>query len=195
MSAALIILLVAVVMLVVAVVGTGLRKRQEADEGDIQWNRIGDRLRRLQANMEKYKVMTPALLEETPDDKLIEAVLSNLWAKMAPDMSDASAVMAGQNTERQHLFALYSITGGIGQDGVAATKQGSDGHWGPMAVQALEEMGMPQSATLLHEGLSVDGEEADSFQGPYLETFDGEGGKERMVAYIRTHAKDFSDLT
>lgn len=195
MSMALIILLVAVVMLAVAVVGTGLRKRQEPDGEGMQWNRIGDRLRRLQANMEKYKVMTPALLEETPDDKLIEAVLSNLWAKMAPDMSDAAAIMAGQNAQRQHLFALYSITGGIGQDGVAATRQGPDGHWGSVAVQALEEMGMLQSATLLHEGLSADGEEADAFQEPYLETFDGEGGKERMVAYIRAHAKDFLDLT
>lgn len=189
-----------VLVAVLAVVLVGLvlsmrsRDRKIAENPDVGLgnNRIGDGIKRLNANKQKYAVMTGPLLGDTPDEQLIEAVLSNLWAKMRPDMADANAVMQGQSTGRQYVYALYAVTGSVDQVGFDKTREGPEAPQLPVAVEALQALELPQSADLLREAIAS--EDADAYNEPYLETFHGEGGKARMVDYIRAHAGAFCDL-
>lgn len=182
------------IVLAFLLVRFGPRSRREAEKPNegMHNKRIGDGLRKLNANKKKYAVMTRALLDETPDDNLIEAVLSNLWAKMAPDLSDALAVMPEQTKERQYIFALYAVTGGIKQAGFEKLKDCPDAALLPVALEALQVLDMPQSAMLMQKG--IEEEDADAYQEPYTDTFDGEAGKAKMIAYIRDHADAFCDL-
>lgn len=168
----------------------GRRASGDGHDG-LRATRIGDGLRRLNADKRKYATMTPALLAETPDYALLSAVLANLWAKMRPDLSDAAEVVARQPRERQLLYSLFAVTGGIRQDGLAALLAGADAAYLPDARAALEALDMPGSAALLADALAA--EAPDAYDEPYLETFEGEGGKERMTAYIRAHADTFID--
>lgn len=182
------------VVLAYLVVRFGPRAQREAakkESGQIEKARIGDGLRRLNANKQRYKEMTPALLAETPEDMLIEAVLSNLWAKMQPDLSDALTVMRTQSPERQHVFAVYAITGGVKQAGFEKIKDCPDAELLPVALEGLRAMDMPQSADLLQK--AIDEEDADAYNTPYSDTFDGENGKDKLSAYIRAHATAFTD--
>lgn len=169
------------------------KRQQEGGPNDgMHKTRIGDGLRRLRENKAKYGTLTPELLAQTEDDDLIEAVLSNLWAKMQPDMSDALTVMRGQNEARRMIFALYAVTGGVKQAGFVKLKDSPDAELLPVALVGLETLEMPQSAALLREAME-DGADADAMQTPYGEAFAGEAGKERMIAYIREHPAAFSD--
>lgn len=192
MQIALLLLIVAVLMLAFAALRYARNKRADESEQDgLHVRRIGDGLKRLRENMEKYRLMTRQLLDETADDALLEAALSNLWAKMAPDLSDAQEVVARLSTERQLVYALYSVTGEIRQQGFAGLRDSADDALAPAALSALEMLQMQQSAQLLRQGLEAYGSEWDD---PYLEAFQGEQGKERMVAYIRSHPDGFCDL-
>ncbi len=155
-------------------------------------NRIGDGLRKLKALKRKYAVMTESLLMAAPDDELLEAVLANLWAKMAPDLSDAHGVMRGQSEGRRHIYALYAVTGGVRQSGFAAVRKGEDASLLPGCAQALEAIGAPSSADLLRRAMAAD--DPSPFSAPYLESFDAEDAKAKMVAYIRKNPEAFCDL-
>lgn len=154
-------------------------------------HRIGDGLRRLESNKRKYATLTPALLAETEDDVLLEATLSNLWAKMQPDLSDAWPVMAAQSEARRALYALYWVTGEIQQDGFAALGTAHGGDWASLALSALDGFGMRESAILLRAAMEAP--DPESYRSPYLEAFKGEDGKARMVAYIRSRPEAFVD--
>lgn len=160
-------------------------------EGKFTRDRIGDAVKRLNDNMEKYKVMTADLLAQTPDEDVLEAVLSNLWAKMKYDMSDAQAVMSAQNRSRQYMFSIYAVTGGVKQSGFAKFKASEDAVWLPMAVAALETIDAKDSAALLREAIAA--ADAEPYNLPYLECFENEQGRELMLVYIREHARDFVD--
>lgn len=167
-----------------------LKPRGNGDEA-IHKERIGARLHRLQDSMDQYAVMTEALMAETPDEALLEAVLSNLWAKMQPDLSDAQRVMAGQTPERQAVYAVYAVTGGAKQEGLAAVRQGADGEDIPLCADALAAIGAEETAAVLREAAGA--EDPDAYTAAYLEHFDAEDCKGRLVAYIRAHARAFWD--
>lgn len=189
-----ILMIILITVLVVAFALYMARVRRDsanADDG-IHESRIGERLRRLNENKEKYAVMTPDLLAETPDDALLEAVLSGLWAKMEPDLSNAAEVMASQSQGRQRMYALYLVTGDVKQDGFDALKASADAQFIPMAQAALEALGMEGSRALLGDALHS--EDAGAYDDAYVETFTGEAGKEKMTAYIRENAREFCDL-
>lgn len=185
------------ILLAYLLVKFGPRSRKnaqtEAPNEGLRNNRIGDGLRRLDTNKKKYTVMTQALLDETPDHQLIEAVLSNLWARMRPDMTDALTVAQAQSLSRQYIFALYAVTGGIKQVGFDMLKASPDVVLLPIALEALEALDLPQSAALMRQ--AIDEEDADGYREPYTDAFDAEGGKEKMIAYIRGNASSFLDLS
>lgn len=170
----------------------GRRRQDDAEDTGMQRRRIGDGLRRLNANKAKYATLTQTLLAETPDDQLLEAVLSNLWAKMPGDLSGAPAIMQAQSMPRQYVYALYAVTGGAKQDGFVALKAGPDAAFLPVALAALDALDMPQSAALLR--LAVAETDADAYQTPYAEAFAAEDGKAKLIAYIRSNQRDFTDL-
>lgn len=167
------------------------QRKAESSGETVTRERIGDRLRRLEANKKKYAVMTQSLLEETPDEELIEAVLSNLWAKMRPDMKDALDVIQRQSMERQTIFALYAVTGGVKQAGFEKLKESPDAVLLPTALGALDSLEMTQTISLLRSAMET--EDADQYQTPYTDSFDGEGGREKMIAYIRENPDGFLD--
>jgi len=186
-------LALAVATLACLVLGSRAQQRRASvrpNEGTHQ-NRIGDGLRRLNANKRRYAVMTRALLDETPDDELLEAALSSLWARMRPDLSDALDVMADQSPERRGLYALYAVTGGVNQDGMAAFLAGPEAALVPTALALLDAMDMRQSAEALRAALAA--RDAEVYGAPYLEAFEAEAGKANMIAYIRERPDGFTD--
>lgn len=171
--------------------GPVAQKRKRNPDAGLQGNRVGDGLRRLKQNKQKYAEMTGQLLAETPDENLIEVVLANLWAKMRPDMADALTVIEGQSVGRRYVFAVYAVTGGVKQAGFEKLKDCPDRVLLPVALEALQAMELPRSAALLHSAMETD--EADSLNVRYTDAFDEEDGKGRMVEYIRAHTEDFID--
>lgn len=155
-------------------------------------NRIGDRLKRLKANKRRYAVMTPELLNQTEDDLLLEAVLSNIWAKMAEDLHDMADVLSRETRDRKYIFSLYAVTGTVSNGGFEALFAGPDAALVPQCAEALEAIDMTACAQMLRKATGA-GTGADAFSAPYLECFDALNGRERMVRFIRDNAGDFTD--
>lgn len=176
---------------VIAIITIARRRSPGSDEG-VHTKRIGDRLRRLAELQERYAVLTPAVIAETPDDALLEAVLANLWAKMKPDLSDAHEVIGGLSSARRQLYALYAVTGGIKQGGFGPLKASEDGALLPDAASMLLALEMPESEAILREAGASDN--PDAYDDPYIDAFEAERGKERMIDFIRANAPAFSDL-
>lgn len=180
------------VILAYLLVKFGPRSMKDDKDGEgMHKRRIGEGIKRLNENKAKYATMTEDMLAQTPDDDLLEAVLSNLWAKMRPDMADALGVIQAQGEGRQRMFALYAITGGIKQAGFDKIKESPDKVLLPMAIGGLEALDMPRSVAQMRRALEA--EEADDFNVPYTDAFDEEDGKARMTAYIRQHPEEFID--
>jgi len=169
-----------------------IKKPGDHQDGAMGTNRIGDGLKRLDAGKKTYAVLTPTLLADTQDDKLLEAVLSNLWAKMKPDLSDALEIIREQSQGRKWIFAIYAVTGGVKQDGFEGLKKSEDAELLPACVEGLEAIGATGTAAILAEAISAE-TGADRFDAPYLESFDTEEGKEKMAAYIRGNPGGFVD--
>ncbi len=167
-----------------------MRRAPSADEG-MHEGRVGDGLRRLRAQQQKYAVMTTALLAETPDELLLEAVLSNLWAKMNPNLSDALPVLDSLSRSRRLVFALYAVTGGIKQDGLTSVQKGSDAPLIPLCEQGLSAISAARSAEIFRHLTSTGGA---GLEDAYLETFEAEDGRALMVRFIRENAAEFVDL-
>lgn len=165
-------------------------RKGDAEGGGISQNRVGDRLRDFQAKKKKYAVMTPALLAETEDDQLLEAVLCNLWAKMKPDLADAFTVMQGVSQGRQYIFTLYAVTGAINQYGIQKLKESSDAKMIPQCLEALEAVDLPDCARILRE--AADAQDGEPYSAPYREHFQADG-LAKMTAWIRAHPAHFCD--
>lgn len=118
-----------------------------------------------------------SLLDSVPDDALLEAVLSNLWAKMDADFSNEEAVFSSMSIDRKHIYAIYAVTGAL------RTQQPIPESIRPYCEEALHAMGTPGCAALL----SIGNTEA------YLRRFDEEHVKALMAVYIRAHATGFCD--
>lgn len=148
--------------------------------------RIGDRLARLNDMMSAYETMTGQLLSETPDETLLEAVLSNLWAKMDRDLENEFDVMAELSPERRYIYAIYAVTGELRQatsdKPPKKMKEAGPAQYA-LCAEALEAVGASGSAALLRQG------ETDA----YFMKFDEEDVMARMVQYIREHAEAFCD--
>ena len=161
-----------------------LKGREEAPGTRPQ---IGDGLREDRKNREKYSRLTPELLDATPDEDLIKAVLFNLWGKMRPDRRDAKQVLEGLSAGRQAVYALYAVTGGLKTDGSAGFMKGPDAAFLPDALRALELLGCGDTAALLREVAP------GSDPAPYLESFDALDVRGKLAAYIRQNAGLFTD--
>ncbi len=168
------------------------KNRDVASEHDgLRTERVGDGLRRLQANQERYRELTAASLAEIPDELLLEAVLSNLWAKMRPDLADARDVLSGLSEGRKQLFAMYAVTGGVLDGGFSGLLKGEDAAFAADCEAGLRAVGANASADVLREALAS--AEPDLLSDAYAEAFDAEDGRARMVIFIRENAVAFTD--
>jgi len=153
--------------------------------------RIGSFVQKLKQDMETYREMTPALLAETPDERLLEAVLSNLWAKMRPGLTDEREVVRGLSQPRRDLYALYTLTGQL---------YGEDAPWPPAveredlpgALRVLDAVGAVETAALLRSA-QANPEEFAKVGAPYTDAFDAEDVRGKLPGYIRANAVGFLD--
>lgn len=173
-------------------------RNSKRGEDALNTSRIGDGLKQLEANKLKYAVMTETLLAETPDEALLEAVLSNLWAKMKLDLSDALSVLENLSPGRNYIFTIYAITGGVRQAGFEKLKACADSAMLPVCAEGLDAIGTPRSAEILKRAIAGEAAEtaetADAQNREYLDAFDAEEGKVRMISFIRSHAEEFCDI-
>lgn len=178
--------LLALVLILLAVLAWRLlRNGQEG--GKLDQNRIGDGLRHLNAQMERYRHLSKETLEQLPDESLLEAVLANLWAKMEPGLGNARAVMAGQTAPRRRLYAVYSVYGQVREAGLEPLPADAE-----EAAECLKSIGAVGTAELLQRAVESPDERA-WLQAPFLESFDAEQTKSRLHRYIREHMDAFSD--
>jgi len=151
-------------------------------------NRIGDGLRHLNEQIERYRHLSRETLAELPDEALLEAVLANLWAKMEPGLGNARAVMAEQNAPRRLLYAVYEVYGHVREEGLEPLPEGLE-----EAAECLEAIGAVRTAGLLRKA-AEEPTERPLLQDPFLESFDAEQTKSRLCRYIRERMDAFSDL-
>ncbi|HML48178.1 MAG TPA: hypothetical protein PKE04_15655 [Clostridia bacterium] len=163
------------------------RLLRDGREDKLDKNRIGDGLRHLNAQMEQYRHLSGETLAQLPDEALLEAVLSNLWAKMEPGLGDARAVMAEQAAPRRLLYAVYDVYGHVREKGLEPLPEGLD-----EAAECLNAIGAVRTAELLRRAAEAPSERP-LLQEPFLESFDAEQTKARLNRYIREHLDAFSD--
>jgi len=179
----------AILLLLVIVALLILRARHSGVEAG---DRIGDGLRSLKAGKEQYHLLTREVLDETPDEKLVAAVLYNLWAKMDASLSDAHAVLSGLSDGRRLIFALYAVTGGVAEYGFKKVLAGPDGVFAEDCLIGLRAIGADRSADIFARALTGS---ADLPDDAYVEAFEAEDGRARMTQYIRDHADQFVDFS
>lgn len=162
----------------------GLLKRwkKETDEG-LHMSKLGDGLRKHNAAIAENAVMTEQRICQTPDEALLAAILSNLWAKMEPSLDDEEAVIRGLSLGRRRLYAIYAVTGDLQRMDFEALSGSKDGVWLSPCEEALQALGAEQCAALLRARK----------RDEYLMRFDEDELMAQMVRYIREHMAEFVD--
>lgn len=187
---ALILALVVIIAVCVAVIfaARGGMNKASREEG-ARFRRVGDGLKELEEKKKRFSHLTAEILAETGDDGLLECVLSNLWSKMRPDLSNAYEIVSPMSPGRRLVYSLYAVTGSLKQDGVKKFFKSPDARFMPEALSALQ----PLEASDVRSALSALESGENSSAAPYLEAFDALDVKARMVAYIRAHTEEFVD--
>lgn len=109
--------------------------------------------------MATYRHMTPALLEKTPDEELVAAVVSNLLAKAQDERRDPYAVIPLLSRERCAVYSVWLMMKELDcGDPSHLRRQGQFG-FSELAADALDMLGCNEAAAHLRDYLQTAAEE------------------------------------
>lgn len=139
----------------------------------------------------RYSHLTQQMLSGLAEEELMRAVICNLQSKMAPDRSDAFAVVSKLSLERQAVYLIYAVTRAVNYSGFSALKKSGGEELLPLCASALHTLGLQNAADLMLQAASAP--QPDRLRAAYLRAFNRQGGPAKMAAYIRQRAAAFCD--
>ena len=140
--------------------------------------------------MRTYRVMTRELLDSTPDDQLVKAVVGNLLAKAEDAKADAYAVIPALSQERCAVYSIWLFMNELqGGDPTALRRSGQFG-FSELAADGLDLLGFSSVAADLRDYLQTADEARVNAMAAALKEHDLNTA---LVEFIRDNAEAFCD--
>lgn len=145
---------------------------------------------RAAALMKTYKVMTPALLAETPDSELITAVVSNLLAKAEAERTDPYRLIPSLSQGRADVYCLWLFMRELEAGNPESLRRSEQFGFSELAVNALRMLEQTALADALHDYLQT----ADPALADTMKALIAEHDLPAMlVSMIRSDPESFCD--
>jgi len=141
---------------------------------------------------EKYAVMTRELLDNTPDNALVAAVIANLMAKLKMQSPNPLITMPQQTRGRCAVYFAWLLCQEIDANGFAALHKNPTARFTAIGIDSLEAIGADNCAAAVRtfvEQTETDSDPAADFAA----AVQAENPLALCCAYIRREPDDFVD--
>lgn len=173
------ILLLAVFLVLVGIMYTlGKRRRAEQSRAD-----------ELQ---KQYETLTRAMLEELPDDRLMEAVVANLMAKTDAKNPDPYYVVMALSRGRRAIYSVWLTTHELAEGTLKQYRSTPSVRFGETAVDGYTLIGAEGCAQALQTILDGPEDEDTAWQA-FRDAAAADQPLTLAAAYIRENPDEFTD--
>lgn len=175
-------------LLVVAAVGLGLYiRRFSGDKKDGRAERL----------MKEYKTLDRAALDSIPGDRLVDAVIANLMAKLNTKNPDDYSVIPLLSRGRCAVYSIWLTCNQLNAAGLAGYLGGRAGRFAELSADGLELVGAQQTSRVIREILDARTRQPQNL--PLLEeelknAIAQERPLELCREYIRANPDEFLDV-
>ena len=163
-----------------------------------------------------HRILTTAIIEATPDDKLLQVIFDNLWSKLVNDYSKEYETVTSWNRSRQAIYFIWILEGDVNNGGFNQFYFNSSGQFNKFLPDALQLVGADQYAGLIkrannifelenkkiteHQDGTLEGFSKSYNDNPlnkldreFYELHEKEDLQKLRINYIRSYKKDFID--
>ncbi len=137
---------------------------------------------------EQYKVLTPALLAETPDEQLVTAVVANLMGKLPRRRPDPLMTFPKLGRGRCVVYFVWLMMKEIEHNGVAALKSKGSARFNDLGLEGLKAVEAVETAAAVEAFLTADGR-----PDAVITAIENEQPLTRLAEYIRLNPTEFTD--
>ncbi len=142
----------------------------------------------------QYAVMTAQLLEETPDDKLVNAVIANLMEKLSRLHPDPLITIPRLSRGRNAVYFTWMLCKEVEHNGVHALCKKPASRFVDVGIEGLITVGAEATAAAVRAFLSPDADAQESdLEAAVLAALETEQPLGLCVEYIRQNPEDFLD--
>ena len=173
------ILLLAVFLVLVGIMYT-LGKRRRADQS------------RADELQKQYETLTKAMLEELPDDRLMEAVVANLMAKTDAKNPDPYYVVMALSRGRRAIYSVWLTTHELTEGTLKQYRSTPSVRFGETAVDGYTLIGAEGCAQALQTILDGPEDEETAWQA-FRDAAAADQPLTLAAAYIRENPDEFTD--
>lgn len=138
----------------------------------------------------QYAVMTPALLAETADDAVVNAVIANLMGKLREENPDPLITMPQQSVGRSAVYFCWLLCKEAEKNGVAALLQKPTVRFADIGAESFKIVGAVATADAFAAYRETPTDETAAALENALQT---EQPLTLCVAYIRSLPDEFTD--
>lgn len=137
---------------------------------------------------EQYKVLTEALLTETPNEQLVTAVVANLMGKLPRRRPDPLEAFPKLGHGRCIVYFVWLMMKEIEHNGVAALKEKGVARFNDMGLEGLKAIEADQTVAAVQAFLEDDGH-----PDAVTAAIEAEQPLVRLAEYIRSNPAEFID--
>ena len=181
-------ILMGVVLLLL--LAASLWKPKRWDEQDLRGRLLG----------EKYRTMTPPLLQDTADDELLDAVIANLHEKLDSKRPDPYQTIPLLSPGRCAVYFVWLITKELDEGSFEDLYARLSGTFVELSADGMARIGAVRCEQLLRRSVELagmknteDSEEFAQLHADFLEAVEQENPLALCVAYIRENPSEFLD--
>jgi hypothetical protein len=189
---------------------TSIEIKNSNDSIDAQMNSAFEEFK----NRPIYKVLTVEIIDNTPDDKLLQTIIDNLYEKIPKDYSKEYQTVLSWSVSQQAIYFITNLDGEVNNGGFNQWYYNSSGQFAKFTPDALKLIGAIKFSELVtranriyrienekitkHQDGTIEGF-SKSYEDNPLDGLDSEyyDLKEDLqglqIEFIRKHKNDFID--
>lgn len=143
-----------------------------------------------------YREMNSELLDNIPEEELVDAVIANLMGKLDKLHPDDYKTITVLSRGRRAVYGVWLICHEVKADGLLTYLRRPCGRFAELTADGLELIGAPESAAVLRTAKELelsDEEKVTQVQEQLITAIDKENPLELCRDYIRTNPSEFLD--
>lgn len=139
-----------------------------------------------------YAHLTRAMLDELPDDKLVEAVVANLTDKADDKVADPFYVVMALSRGRRAVYSVWLTVNELARGSLRQYRETPSARFAEPALDGLRLFGAEACATILENGMAAE-EPNEVIAASFRDAIKQEKPLELAAAYIRDNPDAFTD--
>lgn len=141
---------------------------------------------------EKYKQLTRSMLDELPDDQLVEAVVANLMAKTDRQNPDPYYVVMALSRGRRAVYSVWLTTKELTSGTLYKYRESASARFAETAVDGYTLFGAVACATVLEKAMQAE-DPAEIMADSFRDAVKQENPLALAAAYIQDNPDAFTD--